>query len=203
MPELPQNQSQQEKEHMFIELMPILKNRVVMITASDIGDGFLRVNVIPKALGTNENPALATPLTITGKPEDLDRDLATQLASFSESVTQASSNLETLKAEHAAAIKTVEAENKKKLDERKKTSGAKNGALPVGTKEAIAPDVEVKEGKSVFGSKTQQASPRTPGLFDAPEEIAAATTPQAPSVFAPLVSEPSVPCETRSEWLPG
>jgi PRTRC genetic system protein E len=201
VPEVPQNQSQQEKEHMFTELMPILKNRVVMITASDIGDGFLRVNVIPKALGTNESPALATPLTITGKPEELDRDLAAQLASFSESVTQASSNLETLKAEHAAAVKTVEAENKKKLDERKKTSGAKNGALPVGTKEAIAPDVEVKEGKPVFGSKTQQASP-SPSLFDATEESAAAT-PQEPFASAPLASEPSVPGETRAESLPG
>ena len=81
---------------MFIELTPILKERVVMITASDIGNGFLRVNVIPKSLGTDDNPALTTPLTITGTPEELDRELAAQLASFSESIVKAGSNLETL-----------------------------------------------------------------------------------------------------------
>jgi PRTRC genetic system protein E len=70
---------------MFIELTPILKERVVMITASDIGNGFLRVNVIPKTLGTVDNPALTAPLTIIGTAEELDRDLAAQLARLSQS----------------------------------------------------------------------------------------------------------------------
>src|SRR5438046_1205370 len=109
--------------NMFIELTPILKEQVIMITASDIGNGFLRVNVIPKALGTDDNPALTAPLTITGTAEELDRNLAAQLASFSESIIQAGSNLETPKTEHSAAVKAVEAENKRKLDEKKKTAG--------------------------------------------------------------------------------
>ncbi len=163
---------------MFIELTPILKERVVMITASDIGNGFLRVNVIPKSLGTDDNPALTTPLTITGTPEELDRELAAQLASFSESIVKAGSNLETLKTEHSAAVKAVEAENKKKLDEKKKTAGTKNGT-PAGNKETTAP--EMKDGKPVFGTKAQPTAPRELNLFDTGDEGPAQRAPQEPS----------------------
>lgn len=172
---------------MFIELMPILKERAVMITASDIGNGFLRVNVIPKALGTDDNPVLTAPLTITGTAEELDRDLAAQLASFSESVIQAGSNLETLKTEHSAAVKVVEAENKKKLDERKKTAGKKNGT-PMVTKETAA--AEVKDGKPVFGTKAQPAALRERSLFDTADESLTQKTPEEPSATAE-VPEPS------------
>ena len=172
---------------MFIELTPILKERVVMITASDIGNGFLRVNVIPKALGTDDNPALTAPLTITGTAEELDRDLAAQLASFSESVIQAGSNLEILKIEHSSAVKAVEAENKKKLDEKKKTDGTKNGTTG-GTKQTNAP--EVKDGKPVFGTKAQQAGPRERSLFDTADESPAQKTPEEPSAAAEIPEPP-------------
>ena len=177
---------------MFIELMPILKERVVMITASDIGNGFLRVNVIPKALGTDDNPALTVPLTITGTAEDIDRDLAGQLASFSESIIQAGSNLETLKTEHSAAVKAVEAENKKKLEEKKKAAGTKNGT-PAGTKETAT--AEVKDGKPVFGTKAQSAAPREPSLFDTADESPAQRTPQEPST---AIEAPEPPVEASS-----
>jgi PRTRC genetic system protein E len=178
---------------MFIELTPILKERVVMITASDIGNGFLRVNVIPKSLGTDDNPALTTPLTLTGTPEELDRELAAQLASFSESIVKAGSNLETLKTEHSAAVKAVEAENKKKLDEKKKTAGTKNGT-PAGIKETTAP--EVKDAKPVFGTKAQPAAPRELNLFDTADECAAQGTPHEPSDAIDIPEPPEV--ETSS-----
>lgn len=183
---------------MFIELTPILKERVVMITASDIGNGFLRVNVIPKALGTDDNPAFTAPLTITGTAEELDRDLTGQLASFSESLIRAGSNLETLKTEHSAAVKAVEAENKKKLDEKKKTSGTKNGTS-ASSKETTAP--EVKDGKPVFGTKAQSAAPMERSLFDTADESPAQKTPQefstAPEVPEAPVEASSVPTQTE------
>jgi len=183
---------------MFIELTPILKERMVMITASDIGNGFLRVNVIPKALGTDDSPALTAPLTITGTAAELDRDLAAQLASFSESILQAGSNLETLKTEHSAAVKAVEAENKKKLDEKKKTAGTKIGT-PADTKEASVP--EVKDGKPVFGTKAQSAAPRERSLFDTTEESPAQKTQEEPSgaaeVLVPRPADSSVPTQTE------
>ena len=40
---------------MFTELLPLLKQRVVMITVSDVGDGLLRVNVIPRKLDADSD----------------------------------------------------------------------------------------------------------------------------------------------------
>ena len=64
---------------MFTELMPLLRQRAVMITISDVGQGLLRVNIIPRKLvvdgSSDENTALTTPLSITGKAEELDREL--------------------------------------------------------------------------------------------------------------------------------
>ena len=56
---------------MFTELMPLLKQRAVMITISDVGEGLLRVNIIPRKIegGSEDNAALTTPLSITGKAE--------------------------------------------------------------------------------------------------------------------------------------
>src|SRR5258706_10245942 len=63
----------------FTELMPLLRQRAVMITISDVGQGLLRVNIIPRKLvvdgSSDENTALTTPLSITGKAEELDREL--------------------------------------------------------------------------------------------------------------------------------
>src|ERR1700683_964354 len=113
----------------FTELMPLLRQRAVMITISDVGQGLLRVNIIPRKLvgdgSSDENTALTTPLSITGKAEALDRELTGQLATFTESIARTGSNLDELKTQHAAAVKALEAENKKKLDDKKKVNGSK------------------------------------------------------------------------------
>jgi PRTRC genetic system protein E len=155
---------------MFMELLPLLKQRVVMITVSDAGDGVLRVNVIPRKLDgdADQNPALTTPLSITGSAEELDRELPGQLASFTESVVKTGSNLGELRTQHAAAVKAVEAENKKKLDEKKKGSGAKTASA------SPAPSVTpgFKDGRPLFGSKPAPGSSECRSLFDAPTETA-------------------------------
>ena len=150
---------------MFTELMPLLKQRVVMITISDVGEGLLRVNVIPRKLegSANENGALTAPLSITGKADELDRELPGQLTSFTESVTKTGSNLDELKTQHAAAVKAVEAENKKKIDDKKKGNGSKAANTPP---PAPAPTAEFKDGKPVFGSKAPQAPAENGRLFD-------------------------------------
>jgi PRTRC genetic system protein E len=149
-----------------------LKQRLVMITVSDVGDGLLRVNVIPRKLDadSDQNQALTTPLSITGSAEELDRKLPGQLASFTESVTKTGSNLEELRTQHAAAVKAVEADNKKKLDEKKKGSGAKT-ACASPTPSATP---RFKDGKPVFGSKPTPAASECRSLFDAPTDMAAA-----------------------------
>ena len=173
--------------------MPLLKQRVVMITISDIGEGLLRVNVIPRKLdgSSDENGALTAPLSITGKADELDRELPGQLTSFTESVTKTGSNLDELKIQHAAAVKAVEAENKKKIDDKKKGNGSRTASTPP---PAPAPTAEFKDGKPVFGSKALQGPVENGSLFDnpaptdAPTEAAKGTStaaqPQQPEASA-------------------
>lgn len=148
---------------MFTELVPLLKQRVLMLTVSEVENGFILVNVIPKKRekDTDENPALTIPLSITGKPEELDRELPAQLATFAELVIRTGSNLEEVQAQHVAAIKAVEAENRKRVDEKKKPGGKATHA-PASTNG----NVEVKEGKPVFGTKAAPVSATTGSLFD-------------------------------------
>jgi PRTRC genetic system protein E len=165
--------------------MPLLKQRVVMITVSDIGEGLLRVNVIPRKLdgSSDENGALTAPLSITGKPDELDRELPGQLTSFRESVTKTASNLDELKTQHAAAIKAVEAENKKKVDDKKKGNGSKVVHTPPPPPAATA---EFKDGKPMFGSKSTNSPAENGTLFDNPappeaaKESSATPQPQPP-----------------------
>jgi PRTRC genetic system protein E len=152
----------------FTELKLLLKQRVVMITVSDIGEGLLRVNIIPRKLSngaSEDNTALTTPLTVTGKAEELDRDLPSQLAAFTESVAKSGSNLEEVKTQHTAAVKAVEAENKKRLDEKKRTNASK--AANVTPPKNSPPAAEFKDGKPVFGSKPPTTvSGESRNLFD-------------------------------------
>ena len=167
---------------MFTDLAPLLKQRVIMITVSDVGGGVLRVNVIPRKVNAeaDQNQALTTPLSITGSAEELDRDLPGQLAAFTESVVKTGSNLEELRTQHAAAVKAIEAENKKHLDEKKKGSGAKaTVASP-----APSQTPEFKDGKPLFGSKTAPAG-ECRSLFDAQTETAEADRVSVPAEGAP------------------
>jgi len=63
----------------FVELMPLLAGRAVMITVARLDDRTLRVNVIPTKTSESENAALTTPLSYTGAPEELDRELGNGL----------------------------------------------------------------------------------------------------------------------------
>lgn len=59
---------------MFVELMPMLTERTVMITVSRVNQNFIRVNFIPSKKKEDENAALATPLSFSGTPKELDRN---------------------------------------------------------------------------------------------------------------------------------
>jgi len=105
----------------FVELMPLLAGRTVMITVVREDDKTLRVNVIPTTKsGATENPALTTPLSYTGTPEELDADLGKQLASYVECHRALGSTLASAKAEMDAAAKTAQEEARKKAEERRK-----------------------------------------------------------------------------------
>jgi len=91
---------------MFVELMPLLASRTVLITVAKADDKTLRVNVIPHGKA-EDNPALSTPLTCTGSPEKLDAELGKHLAAYVQTHTQTASNLAGAKATMEAAAKAA------------------------------------------------------------------------------------------------
>ena len=147
---------------MFVELLPILRNRPLMLTLALVGDKAIQVNVIPKRLkdGDSGDNALTTPLTVTGTPDELDREFASQLVGFSDAFVKLGSNLSEIEAAHASAVKAVEAERKKEIESKRKGAISK----PASTTAETKPGPVVKDGKPVFGAKTGTAE--MPSLFD-------------------------------------
>lgn len=105
---------------MFVELMPLLAGRTVMITVARENEKTVRLHIIPKKVKEDENPALSTPLSYTGTPEELDRELGKHLASYVECHAQLGSTLAQAKAEMEAAAKAAQEEARKKAAERSK-----------------------------------------------------------------------------------
>ncbi len=98
---------------MFVELMPLLAGRTVLITVAKVDDTTLRVNVIPHGKA-DDNPALSTPLTYTGPPEELDAELGKHLAGYVQTHQQTASTLAEAKATLEAAAKAAQEEAKRK-----------------------------------------------------------------------------------------
>ena len=76
---------------MFQELMPLLSQRVLIITLSRVTEEEVCLNVIPKALKPDrqdDDAALTTPLAVTGTPKELDEQLPRQLVEFVEAHVQ-------------------------------------------------------------------------------------------------------------------
>ena len=91
---------------MFVELVPLLKDRTLLITVASI-DGKLKVNVIPAKAKEGEEQALTTPLSFAGSAEELDAELGSHLASYVDSHLELRTTLAEAKAEMDAAAKAV------------------------------------------------------------------------------------------------
>src|ERR1035437_10337764 len=98
---------------MFVELMPLLAGRTVLITVAKVDDKTLRVNIIPHGKA-DDNPALSTPLTYTGSPEELDAELGKHLIGYVQIHQQTASTLAEAKATMDAAAKAAQEEAKRK-----------------------------------------------------------------------------------------
>jgi PRTRC genetic system protein E len=140
----------------FVELMPLLAGRTVLITVAKVDDKTLRVNVIPTLAKADDNPALTTPLTYTGPPEELDAELGKHLAGYVQTHQQTVSTLAEAKATLEAAAKAAQEEAKRKADERRKASQK----LP-----AAATTPEPVSSASPTPGEPSSASTGTLGLF--------------------------------------
>ena len=137
---------------MFVELMPLLADRTVLITVAKVDDKTLRVNVIPHGKA-DDNPALTTPLTFTGPPEELDAELGKHLAGYVQTHQQTASTLAEAKATMEAAAKAAQDEAKRK----KTTVKPPTTPAPASTPPTVSPT----PGDPVPSS----APSRTLGLF--------------------------------------
>jgi PRTRC genetic system protein E len=87
--------------------MPLLGERTVIITVCRVNHNSIRVNFIPSRKKEDENAALAIPLSFSGEPEELDRELGSNLASYVEENLRLQSTLAEAKAEMEAAAKAA------------------------------------------------------------------------------------------------
>jgi PRTRC genetic system protein E len=144
--------------------MPLLSQRVLIVTLSRVTDERICVNVIPKPLKSdqqNDDAALTTPLSVTGTPKELDEQLSKQLVEFVEMHLGLSSTLKSAKEQMDAAAK-VAREATKKSTNSKSHSGSGRSANPGSAQTQI-------DAETTGSSDDAQSSP------DAPEAIAAGT----------------------------
>jgi len=99
---------------LFKELVPILRSRAVLMTATALDDDQIRVNVVPKKMKDGDHDALTTPLSVTGTAEELDTELAATLVGFVASHLQMKNALEKAKADMDAATKAAQVEARAK-----------------------------------------------------------------------------------------
>ena len=123
---------------MFLELMPLLRKRRLLLTISLIEGDTIRATVVPQKATETEDNAITTPLAITGTAEELDRELPRQLVSFVGAHLELQSTLVTAKAEMDAAAKAAREEARKKTARPASTTAP--AAAPKPTSEPPDPE---------------------------------------------------------------
>lgn len=156
---------------MFHELMPLLAQRVVMLTVTRINPDLICVNVIPQRLksGDENNEALTTPFSLTGTPRELDEELHKQLVEFVHSHLELSSTLKSAKEEMEAAAKAAR-EASRKSTATKARASTKESA-PSKENPSTASNVEVSEAKSIAASDDTSGNAEGAGTNSLPSDV--------------------------------
>ena len=150
---------------MFQELMPLLARRRLVLLVNRMDAGTLRVSVIPQPDKDNKehDEALNTPLSLTGTPEELDRELPRQLVQFVAAHLELSSTLDSVK-------RQLEASTKKARENARKTSTGATTRSPAALASTgttpIAEDTDDDTSESGPGKEgVSGATSTTPSLF--------------------------------------
>jgi PRTRC genetic system protein E len=157
---------------MFQQLVPLLRQRSVLLTVTLVEDDQVRVNVMPKKIAESENTALTTPMSFTGTATELDEQLPAAISRFVASHLELKNTLEKAREEMAAAAKAAqeEARNKAKYVKKGKDTPAK----------ATATEKKDEEKKEEDETKAP-APPSLPGLFDRPVAVPASISASSPA----------------------
>jgi len=149
--------------------MPLLAQRVVILTLSRVNTEEICVNVIPRALKAgekDENNALATPLSISGTAEELDQQLSQHLVEFVGAHLQLSSTLKIAKEEMEAAAKSAK-ETGRKTATSKLSGGSKAATVPGTVPGETDNSAAGENGKPIPVTTRNDAVLQKPaGLFD-------------------------------------
>ena len=151
---------------MFTELMPLLADRTVLITVARESDTTVRATAIPKRAREGDNPALSTPLSFVGTPEELDRDFAKELAAYVETHGQLGSTLAQAKATMEAAAKAAQEEAKRKADDKRKVKSATSAPAPAPSAQpeaSVSRDPVPGTTSSLFGGAPTGPAESQPG----------------------------------------
>jgi PRTRC genetic system protein E len=141
---------------MFQQLVPLLRQRSVLLTVTSLEEDQIRVNVLPKKLSDGENAALTTPMSFTGTAAELDAQLPDAIVSFVASHLELKNTLGRAKEEMAAAAKAAQDEARNKSKTGKKTE--------------LAAEYPKKDEQKVV-------EPPVPSLFDLPAPVSTKLTP--------------------------
>jgi PRTRC genetic system protein E len=139
----------------FVELMPLLRERTLLITVTRIEET-LKVNVIPAKAKDGEDQALTTPLSYTASPEELDAELGKHLASYVDSHIQLGSTLTEAKREMDAAAKAARQRAKASQQTSKPVQSQAKPELPM-TAASTAETPNLFAAKPVSEEQTSQA----------------------------------------------
>jgi PRTRC genetic system protein E len=153
---------------MFRELMPLLAQRILLLTLSRVSDEQISVNIIPKPLKSDQQDdgaALTTPLSVTGTPKELDEQLPQQLVEFVETQLGPSSTLKSAKEQMDAAAKAAR-EAAKKPTNAKSQSGSSRSAPPSPAK--VQTEAGTKETSDDPASTPELSQPSTAGAGGSP-----------------------------------
>ena len=151
---------------MFQELMPLLAQRILLLTLSRVGDERISVNIIPKPLKSDpqdDGSALTTPLRVTGTAKELDEQLPPQLAEFVETHLGLSSTLKSAKEQMEAAAKAARKAAKKPTTS-KFHSGPSKSTPPSPAK--VQTESETKQSLNDSASTPEHTQPSTVGAGD-------------------------------------
>ena len=146
---------------MFQQLVPLLRQRSVLLTVTSLEEDQIRVNVLPKKLADSENAALTTPMSFTGTAAELDAQLPGAIVSFVASHLELKNTLDRAKEEMAAAAKMAQDEARNKSKTAKKAATV-TAALKKDEHKAAEP-------------------PKAPSLFDMPSPVSASPAPPSDS----------------------
>jgi PRTRC genetic system protein E len=159
--------------------MPLLAQRILLLTLSRVSDEKISVNIIPKPLRSDQSDdhgVLSTALSLTGTPKELDEQLPRQLVEFVEAHLGLSSTLKSTKEQMEAVAKAAREAAKKKSANTKSHEGSSKSVNTGSARGQAAVETDAKSDDSQSCPESVDApaptdrslgsEPSTNNLFD-------------------------------------